>query len=241
MKKINVVVTAGGMQEKIDNVRKITNSSTGKLGVKIANELLKKDNLENIYYVCSKESLKPTNERVKIITIDGVRDLKDKVTTLLKDNNIDFFIHSMAVSDYYVSSVSTPQRIIDDINNSKRDVLEVLKSPTNPIIERKISSDEENIILTLKKAPKIISLIKDISPQTYLVGFKLLDGVAFDELIAVASRLRDKNNCDLVIANDLNEIRQGNHKAYIIDKEDQILEVSGKEEIAKSLVKRIFR
>ena len=35
MKKI--VITAGGTGEKIDNVRKITNSSSGKLGMTIAN------------------------------------------------------------------------------------------------------------------------------------------------------------------------------------------------------------
>ena len=41
MKKI--VITAGGTSEKIDNVRKITNSSSGKLGMTIANHLLKEN------------------------------------------------------------------------------------------------------------------------------------------------------------------------------------------------------
>lgn len=241
MKKLNIIITAGGMSERIDNVRKITNSSTGKLGVRITEELLKRDNISNIFYVCSKESLKISNEKVKIVLIDGVRDLKEKVSTLLKENEIDLFIHSMAVSDYYVSYITTPKRLDDENSKTDRNLIEVLRNPSNNITDRKVSSDEDNIILILKKAPKIISLIKDISPNTYLVGFKLLDGVLKEELITIAKRLRDKNKCDLVVANDLNEIRQGNHKAYIIDKEDQILEVSGKEEIAKSLVKRIFR
>ena len=34
------VITSGGISEKIDNVRKITNSSSGKLGMTIANHLL---------------------------------------------------------------------------------------------------------------------------------------------------------------------------------------------------------
>ena len=38
MKKI--IITAGGTSEKIDNVRKITNSSSGRLGMTIANYLL---------------------------------------------------------------------------------------------------------------------------------------------------------------------------------------------------------
>lgn len=241
MKKYNIVVTAGGTSERIDNVRKITNSATGKLGVKIVEELLKKENINNIYYVASRESLKPDNSKVKIIEIDGVRDLKKKITTLLRDEQIDVFIHSMAVSDYYVSSVSTPKKIKNDIYETKREVEEILKEPSTKLTGRKISSDEENLILVLKQAPKIISIIKDLSPNTYLVGFKLLDGVSKEELIKVATKLRDKNNCNLVVANDLNEIRQGRHQAYIIDKEDKIFETSGKEEIAKSLVKRIFR
>ena len=241
MKKYNIVVTAGGTSERIDNVRKITNSATGKLGVKIVEELLKKENINNIYYVASRESLKPDNSKVKIIEIDGVRDLKKKITTLLRDEQIDVFIHSMAVSDYYVSSVSTPKKIKNDIYETKREVEEILKEPSTKLTGRKISSDEENLILVLKQAPKIISIIKDLSPNTYLVGFKLLDGVSKEELIKVATKLRDKNNCNLVVANDLNEIHQGRHQAYIIDKEDKIFETSGKEEIAKSLVKRIFR
>ena len=39
MKKF--IITAGGTSEKIDNVRKITNSSSGKLGCIIANTIVK--------------------------------------------------------------------------------------------------------------------------------------------------------------------------------------------------------
>ena len=56
---MNIVITAGGLSEYIDNVRKITNSSTGKLGLVIANTFLSNDNIDLIYYVCSKSALKP--------------------------------------------------------------------------------------------------------------------------------------------------------------------------------------
>ena len=55
MKKI--IITSGGTSERIDNVRKITNSSSGKLGMTIANHLLEGNNDIMIYYVCSKNSL----------------------------------------------------------------------------------------------------------------------------------------------------------------------------------------
>ena len=77
MKKI--IITAGGTSEKIDNVRKITNSSSGKLGMTIANHLLvEKDDIV-IYYVCSKTSLRPSGNRVHIIEIEGTLDLKNTI------------------------------------------------------------------------------------------------------------------------------------------------------------------
>ncbi len=109
MKKI--VITAGGTSERIDNVRKITNSSSGKLGMTIANHLLEENKDLMIYYVCSKNSLRPNNERVKIMEIEGTMDLKNTVSELLTKEHIDYFIHSMAVSDYMTDFVTTIDRI----------------------------------------------------------------------------------------------------------------------------------
>lgn len=222
------VITSGGISEKIDNVRKITNSSSGKLGMTIANHLLESKSDITIYYVCSKNALRPNNTRVKIIEVAGTLDLKDKVESLLKNEKIDYFIHTMAVADYMVDYVTTVDKMKKSfLNNSD---MEVIK-------DTKISSYENNLVLVLKPTPKIISLIKKESPLTYLVGFKLLDSVSKKELIEVAKRLRDKNKCDLVVANDLEDIRNKEHKAYIVDKEDKIVEASDKEDIAKKLVR----
>ena len=234
MKKI--IITAGGTSERIDNVRKITNSSSGKLGMTIANRLLEEKYDIMIYYVCSKNSLRPTDERVKIVEIDGTMDLKNNIENLLKNEHIDFFIHSMAVSDYMTDYVTTIDKIKDSINN--HDSIDEAFNNIETIGGTKISSYEDNLVIVLKPTPKIISIIKDLSPSTYLVGFKLLDGVSKEELIEVAKKLRNKNNCDLVVANDLSNIRNGNHTAYIIDTKDNIEEASGKEDIAKKLVRR---
>ena len=222
---MKIVVTAGGTSEKIDNVRKITNSGTGKLGLKIVNELLDKYEDVKIYYVCSKNSLRPTDEKVEVIEIEGTIDLKNNIENLLIQNKIDYFIHSMAVSDYMVDYITN----LESIKNNNIKVISA----------NKISSNEDNLVIVLKPTPKIISIIKNISPETYLVGFKLLDGVSKEELISVAKKLRDKNKCDLVVANDLENIRKGNHKAYLIDKKDNIEEVNGKDIIAKQLVRRL--
>lgn len=235
MKKI--VITAGGTSEKIDNVRKITNSSSGKLGMTIANHLLKENDDLIIYYVCSKNSLRPLDKRIKVIEIDDTISLKNKIENLLLNEKIDYFIHSMAVSDYMTDYVTTIERIKASIKNTSN--LEEAFSNIEIINGNKISSYEDNLVIVLKQTPKIISIIKDLSPQTYLVGFKLLDGVSKEELISVAKKLRDKNKCDLVVANDLATIRNGEHTAYIIDKNNEIEESHGKDDIAKKLVRRM--
>ncbi len=222
---MKVVITAGGTSEKIDNVRKITNSSTGKLGLCIANEFLKTIEDVEITYICSKEAFCPSDDRVKIKRIIGVDDLEREVRNVLDNNDIDVFIHSMAVSDYKVDYVSTLEKLRNNEGFSMND--------------NKISSSLSDLVIVLKPTKKIISIIKDISPNTYLVGFKLLDNVTKDKLIEVATNLMIKNKCNLVVANDLENIRNGRHIGYIIDEENNVINAEGKDDIAKKLVRRI--
>lgn len=233
----NIIITAGGTSEKIDNVRKITNSSTGKLGMTIANHILKKNKNITIYYVCSKEALKPTDKRVKIIEIDGTINLKNTIKKLLINNHIDYFIHSMAVSDYMTDYVTTIEKIKKSVKISNN-IDDALKN-IEVIGGNKISSYEDDLVIVLKPTPKIISIIKKLSPKTYLVGFKLLDSVPKEELIETAKKLRNKNKCDLVVANDLSTIRNGEHTAYIIDKNNIIEEAYSKDDIAEKIARRI--
>ncbi len=241
--KNKIIITAGGTSERIDNVRKITNSSTGKLGVVIANKLthMESEKIDKIYYIASKTALKPSHEKIEVIEIVDTNDLKMTVERLLTTEKIDYFIHSMAVSDYTVDFVTTAKRIVETIENNKElSLYDNIIDNSNAIIANKISSYEDDLMIKLKRTPKIISLIKDLSPETFLVGFKLLDGVTKDELIDVATKLKDKNKCNLVVANDLSNIRNGNHLAYIIGDDKNYIEASGKEDIAFKLVSEMM-
>ena len=238
---MKIIITAGGTSEKIDNVRKITNSSSGKLGLIIASEILNNIDDVFIYYICSKNSFRPSDKKVKIIEVDSVLKLKDTVINLLNNNDINYFIHSMAVSDYTINYVTNMNYLDKTLKTKDYNTIKDVFSSAEKYNESKIPSNEDNLILVLKPTPKIISIIKNISSETILVGFKLLDNVDELKLIKVAKELRDKNKCDYVIANDLANIRQGNHKALIIDKNDNITKSYGKEDIAKKLVKRLIK
>ena len=241
--KYNFLITAGGTSEKIDNVRKITNCSSGKLGSVIANQLIENylNIVNKIYYICSNNAILPTeNEKIEVIKIEDTNDLLKAVKILLTTKHIDYFIHSMAVSDYAVDYVTTIERIAEKINSNKDETLTTLLNFDDILTDKKISSYEDNLVIKLKRTPKIISLIKDLSPKTFLVGFKLLDSVSKQKLFDVAIKLKDKNRCDLVVANDINDIRNGNHKALIIKKDNSFVEANGKDDIAKKLLKEIL-
>jgi len=238
-----VIMTAGGTSEKIDNVRKITNSSSGKLGSVIASRLLGKygEKIERVYYICSKTAIRPLGDKVEVVEVFDTADLEREVKRLLTENNIDYFIHSMAVSDYAVDYVTTAERLAETIEEVVSNTLDVINNFDGVITDNKISSNLDNLIIKLKRTPKIISMIKAISPKTYLVGFKLLDGVSEVELLNTAIKLKEKNDCDLVVANDLDYIRKGEHRAFVAKGVDDYVVASGKEDIADKVIEEMMR
>lgn len=241
---LKIVVTSGGTSEYIDKVRKITNSGTGKLGSLIANEFAMRKDVEKIFYIHTPKAVLPTANRkyFEFIEVIDTNSVKDAVEKVLSENRIDIFIHTMAISDYYVDYVSTIQMIADEAwERNYSDIENVLKNPYHTLDNSsKLSSSEDNLVVVLKQTPKIIGMIKELSPETKLVGFKLLENVTKEHLLGVARKLMEKNNCDFVVANDLKDIKNGNHKAFLISKDGKEIEMNGKEEIARILARDII-
>ena len=227
---MKIVITAGGTSERIDDVRTITNSSTGSLGFAIGNAFKEIDEIEKIYYLHGKRAVWPEDEKVEPVEIGGVLDLKENLTRILQEDQIDAVIHAMAVSDYMVHQVTTLDKLM---GTEDPDHVQDLSG-------NKISSDIDDLIIHMKRSPKVISLIKQTSPETTLVGFKLLSGVPHEELIDVGYRLLQKNNCDFVMANDLREIGRDFHKGYLIHKDKSYDSMNTNEEIAQMIVLRVL-
>lgn len=208
------MITSGGTAEKIDSVRSIVNSSTGRLGCAIAEAFAAHG--AHIFYVCGKNAARP-EAQVNTIEVGDVASLQVAIKCLLEQNHIDIIIHAMAVSDYRVKDILTTDGISRDING-------------------KIGSEYDKLILYLEKAPKIISMLRDASPNSAIVGFKLLDGVTHETLINTAHKLLIKNQCDFVLANDATEIVGDAHKGYFIDKNCKYSAYGTKAEIAQAIV-----
>lgn len=255
MKK-NIIITAGPTNERIDAVMKITNMSTGALGNIVAETFLedKDDEIETIYYISTKLSYKPRiqSSKVKYITIESTQDLIDALKEIFKTTKIDLIIHSAAVGDYAGKYVIRAEELVDEIfeklqNAKSKD--EITKETLMSIFENpssicnndtKISSYEPHLMTMLTLTPKVIGLIKKMAPDVKLVGFKLLEGVSKEELFDVASRLRQKNNADYIVANDLAKIGNGKHWAMILNENGIVTECNTKKEIAKALEELLF-
>ena len=224
---MKILVTSGGTSEKIDRVRSITNHSSGKLGKIITETLLKAGH--EVCLITTLQAVKPVSQpNLTIIEIKNTADLLQVMKDKVMDHQV--LIHSMAVSDY------TPVYMagFDEVEASQ-DLTEFLDKKNQ---ETKISSKEDVQILFLKKNPKIISLVKEWNPKIHLNGFKLLVDVSQEHLIQIARESLEKNQADLIVANDLIQISSEQHNAYLVEKHSFQIAMS-KHEIADLLLEKI--
>lgn len=235
---MNVIITAGGTSEYIDSVRKITNSSSGKLGSIIANKFLQSSKINKVFYVCHKGAILPTeNKKIEIIYIKTVENLQKTLETLIKIQKIDVIVHSMAVSDYTVEYVTTTENLAKNLSSkTEEQITEILQNKNLGVDNsKKISSSLSEVFIKLVPTPKVISKIKEWDKNIFLVGFKLLSNVSKENLLEVATAMLKKNDCDAVVANDLKDISAEKHKAYILKKDGNIVDAQTKDEIAERL------
>lgn len=225
---MKIIITAGGTSERIDDVRSITNTSTGRLGHAIGESFLKQygEEIEQLYYLHGLRAIPVEGANVTAIPVAGVRDLERELRKLLAAEKIDAVIHAMAVSDYMVKEVTTLQKI----KNGDASKLE----------GNKISSNIDDLTIIMERSPKVIGMIKKVNPQAALVGFKLLSHVPHEELIDVSYHLLEKNNCSFVLANDLAEISSTAHRGYLIHQDGTYDTMENNAEIADMIAKRVW-
>lgn len=235
---MRILITAGGTSEKIDEVRSITNHSSGKLGKAIAEAFLAEN--VTIDYVTTKQALKPDNIQVSIHLIESTADLEAKLKELLTKYTYTSVIHSMAVSDFTPESSVTIEDLEATIATEPNDLPTALKEKIRERTEKKISSDTDYLVIVLKKNPKIIQQIKQLQPETILVGFKLLVDVPMIQLLDVAKSSLEKNKADFILANDLSEINGETHHGYLINRQHKVKEAHTKSEIAELIKQEVL-
>jgi phosphopantothenate-cysteine ligase len=254
---MNILITAGGTGERIDHVRSITNMSTGRLARVVAETLAASEAAERILYVCGERATRPRCAKTDIIPVGSAADLSETVTALCREHRIDAIVHAMAVSDYTVRAVS-------DCGALAESVLSRLVAPENPIFaakdqgaalamlrdafmhaecfprDGKIPSDAEDLVIFLQRTPKVISMLRGLAPKAVIIGFKLLDGVTEARLIETAQALLRRNDCDFVLANDLQNIGGDAHIGHLIARDGSRVTYGSKEEIARGITEALI-
>ena len=78
--------------------------------------------------------------------------------------------------------------------------------PENPY-KGKMPTTEDRILIPFIKAPRVIEQIKKINPKITLIGCKLLSGSNYETLIENAYNVVLNAKCNVVIANDLSNLK----------------------------------
>lgn len=209
----SVLITSGPTQAPIDAVRYVANTSSGELGARIAGAAL--DAGARVYLVHGPGStVPPSHPRLALSPVRTVDDLIATLQGQLSATRFDAVVHAMAVLDY-VPEAAGPG---------------------------KIPSGQDHIDLRLVPTPKVIDLIRQWAPDSLLVGFKLVAGESDEGMRQAALTLLRRSGADLVVANDMAQIRAGEHRAVFIEPGGREAGLFvGKAAIAKALVSEIAR
>ena len=240
----NIIITAGGTSEPIDEIRAITNKSTGKLGSLIAQEFNARGDVDKIFYIHGKGAVLPEGDKIELIPIKSTNDLLVAMLKTTSENEVSAIIHSMAVSDYTTASFVSLEELLTLLANSDCETVEDVRD----MLERedfrkkytKLPSSINDPVIMLKQTPKVLSKLRDMEPDAVIVGFKLLDHVSHDELMRVAAAQIEKNHTDFCMANDYETVVSPVHVGFLLDKEGREQVFTGKEAIARGVMENVM-
>lgn len=218
-----VLITSGATREKIDDVRFITNISTGKTASTIANHLIKQG--ISVIFLHSQGSILPESN-CELIEFVSYADLKQKLFNLIESEDFDFVIHCAAVSDYFVEKI--------EYGNSFINTGELLKIP----------SKFDSVKLYLAPTEKLIDKIKSLSrnKKVKLVSFKFSGAQKQEDSLSETLELFRKAGSDFVVLNHIKDRNKNIQNNFlIIDKEQKTISASTAKELAQQLTKIILQ
>lgn len=216
---MKILITSGGTEEKIDQVRSITNSSTGATGLFLAQTLSQEGH--DIYYLRAQKA-KQFELAFREVTFVSSTDLEQELSKILNSTHIDMVIHCAAVSDFVVDKIVLNGELFE------------------PDSLNKISS-RDSVELILKSRSKIINQIKHMSQTSVpiVIGFKLTNTQDLEERKDAVYKLSQNPDIDFIIHNDLKEITENSHPTEIYFKDKVLFSGKTKEDLANNLIQLI--
>jgi phosphopantothenoylcysteine decarboxylase/phosphopantothenate--cysteine ligase len=209
--KKKVLVTAGSTLEYLDPIRVITSRSSGKIGVAIAEEALSRGADVTLIYGIG--TAVPPAE-AKIVSVETSQEMYDAVVSELKSKKYDIAIAAAAVADW------TPEKRHES------------KIPTRT---------GTGLTVKLRPTPKIVDVVKKVSPNVFLVAFRAESNLSDEELIESAYSLLKEAKADLITANDTGRkgvgFKHDTNEVFIVDQSKKVVHVplTAKREVARHL------
>jgi phosphopantothenate-cysteine ligase len=213
---MKVVVTGGGTSAPIDDVRVVTNLSTGRTAAAIAEACL--DRGDEVWHVLAPQAAPPLLRLARVdldADPDAERDRIDRLRRRWLDSRDRLHIRPLKVGA--VAEYAEALRLALEESSADVVFLPMAVSDYEPEPRvGKISSRLDDLSISLRRTPKVIRSARDWAPSAYLVGFKLLSGATTEELIRVARDACLVNRADLTAANDLEDVRAGRHALHLV-------------------------
>ena len=168
---MKIIITCGPSYEPIDGARRMTNMSTGKLGIMLANYL----NEAGHEVICLKGegSTYPGAVRAaRLETFSTNDDLAQRLESISRLENIDAVFHAAALCDYRVDQVLSPEG--------------------EAMCSAKFDTRDGRLQLMLAPAMKVLPRMRDWFPDACIVGWKYeLAGSRDDAFAKAWKQLRD--------------------------------------------------
>ena len=195
---MNVLITGGGCREAIDNVRCVTNTSTGKTSAAIADFFIGQGASVTILAAASAVRPKRVLEKnCRLRTYVSGSDLGQLLEEELFQQEYQIVIHAAAVSDFI------PETVI-------MDGIEVAAGP-----QGKIPSGS-SMTIRFRAATKLADRIKSWAKmgghrEPVVVCFKLTSGAEQEKVLSACRAILERGAADYVVANDILKINGDSH------------------------------
>ena len=172
---MNCIVTAGPTFEPLDDVRRLTNFSTGRLGTELANFLAARGH--KVALMIGESATYAGERRATVVkTFSTTADLRAKLKSF-SGKKVDALYHAAAVSDFAFGQIFAEKAAGE---------FSALKA------SKKISTRSGSLLVELLPTPKIIAELRGWFPKTDIVGWKFeADGRRADALRAARKQLAD--------------------------------------------------
>jgi phosphopantothenoylcysteine decarboxylase/phosphopantothenate--cysteine ligase len=180
---VNCIVTAGPTYEALDEVRRLTNFSTGRLGSELISFLTDRGHTGTLL-IGQQATFRGQRRARHVQTFTTTADLHRRLQALSAEN-IDAVFHAAAVSDFTFGQVW---------QRSARGEMKEIKSG-------KIPTRADGLLVELLPTPKVISELRGWFPQARLVGWKYEIEGDRAAVVAAAEKQMAENRTDACVAN----------------------------------------